>query len=394
MIPKPLIEIKENDLHVLRDNRVAEGKTIEYKRDLPGGADSDRIKFLRAVSSLANTEGGDLLYGVETVEGVPTGFPGIAQVNQDEIKQRLENLCRDGIEPRLPRMDFRFVGTSQGPVLIIRVGKSWMSPHRVKLLSHGHFYGRNSAGAFQLDVGQLRTAFTLSEGTVDRIRNFHAERLAKLHAHETPTPIRIGCKMALHVIPLSAFASNERIDVAQYHDTLRAFRPLGIADAGAQSRINLDGILNFIYTRDGRAPCYTQVFSNGIVEAIGVFDEYVEGQQRVKRIHSKTYEAMIISGLENYMRQLHALDVALPIFVFLAFVNVTDYLFSVPSGPGGQFGFDTSKADRDILVLPEVAITDYGTEAHTLLRPVFDTVWNAFGYAASANYDLAGKWVG
>ncbi len=392
MIPKPLLEIGESDLHALRDNRVVEGKTIEYKRDLPGRSDGDRIGFLRAVSAFANTEGGDLLYGVDTAEGIPTGFPGIGQVDQDELKQRLENLCRDGIEPRLPNLDFRLVVIEHRPVLIVRVAKSWMSPHRVKLLNHGHFYGRNSAGAFPLDVGELRTAFTLSENTVNRIRDFRAERLLNLHAHHTPIPIRTGCKMALHIIPLSAFATTERIDIAQYQKTLHEFRPLGRDSHDVLSRFNLDGMLNYVYTRDDRSPAYTQVFRSGIVEAVAVFSEQRDGQQQVKRIHSKTYEAMVIRGLQGYINQLYALDVNLPILVFLALVNATDFVFSVPSGPGEYFGYETNKADRDMLDFSEVVIADYGIEAHTLLKPIFDAVWNAFGYAASANYGLDGKW--
>ena len=63
MISKPLDAITLDDLHRLLENRISEGKTIEYKQVLPGGTDGEKIKFLRAVSSFANTAGGDLFYG-------------------------------------------------------------------------------------------------------------------------------------------------------------------------------------------------------------------------------------------------------------------------------------------------------------------------------------------
>jgi predicted HTH transcriptional regulator len=77
MIPKPTNDIRLADLESLV-GRVPEGKTIEYKRELPAGTREERIKFLAAISSLANTAGGDLLIGVEAKDGIPTGIPGVA----------------------------------------------------------------------------------------------------------------------------------------------------------------------------------------------------------------------------------------------------------------------------------------------------------------------------
>ena len=58
MISKPVHEIRFADLNALIGT-VAEGKTIEYKREMPAGTRDEKIKFLAAVASLANTAGGD-----------------------------------------------------------------------------------------------------------------------------------------------------------------------------------------------------------------------------------------------------------------------------------------------------------------------------------------------
>lgn len=58
-------------------NAVSEGRTIDYKRELPGNSDGDKKEFLADVSSFANTSGGDLILGVDENAGVPiqiTGF--------------------------------------------------------------------------------------------------------------------------------------------------------------------------------------------------------------------------------------------------------------------------------------------------------------------------------
>ena len=178
MIPKAVDAINLEDLHRLRDNQVAEGKTIEYKRELPGSGDADRIKFLRAVSSMANTAGGDVLYGVEETNGVPTGFPGADVPDWDGLKLRLESSLRDNLQPRLREVHFKLVPVDEGRfVVVIRTLRSWSGPHRVSLGVNAHFYGRNSVGGYPMDTDQLRTAFTETMLLEERIRRFRSERL-------------------------------------------------------------------------------------------------------------------------------------------------------------------------------------------------------------------------
>ncbi|MGH8491079.1 MAG: AlbA family DNA-binding domain-containing protein [Gammaproteobacteria bacterium] len=246
MISKPLDAITPDDLHRLVENRISEGKTIEYKQVLPGGSDGERIKFLRAVSSLTNRAGGDLLHGVKAQDGVPEALPGLQRPNEDETKLRLENLLRDGVEPRIPTVQFRFVPVNgDRAILIIRVGKSWNGPHRVKLAGHAHFYGRNSSGAYPLDVGELRTAFTLSAGIAERIRAFRADRLMKIEAGQTPVPIVTAATMVFHLVPL--FASCRLLLIASYQNFVRpqrakclqSFGMFGLVDKLKSRRLRL-----------------------------------------------------------------------------------------------------------------------------------------------------------
>ena len=165
--------------------RVGEGKTLEYKREMPGGPDGGRVRFLKAVSVFANTAGGDLLLGVEAVDGVAAALPGVDLDNPDGETLRLENMIRDGLEPRLPRVEVCPVKIAEHRyVLVVRVPRSWIAPHRVR--KNRQFYARNAAGAYPLDVGELRAAFTMSETVAARIRDFRTYRLARIHGRETP----------------------------------------------------------------------------------------------------------------------------------------------------------------------------------------------------------------
>lgn len=65
MIPKDIKQIIQSDIQELIDNSVPEGKTIEYKRELPKKSDKAKKEFLADVSSFANSSGGDLILGIE-----------------------------------------------------------------------------------------------------------------------------------------------------------------------------------------------------------------------------------------------------------------------------------------------------------------------------------------
>ena len=161
MIPRPIKDIDRDTLRTLIADAVPEGKTIEYKVDMPGKAKrSGREPLLATVSSFANTAGGDLLMGVEAERGIPVRLPGIEIDDLDQERLRLEHTLLNGLAPRLPAVEILAVETARSRyVLVIRVPESWIGPHRVGRTSK--FYGRNSAGRYELDVGELRTLIEL-----------------------------------------------------------------------------------------------------------------------------------------------------------------------------------------------------------------------------------------
>ncbi len=388
MIDKPLEQIDSPDLERLKTDRIPEGKTIEYKRDLPGGSDGEKIKFLRAISSMANSSGGDLLFGVDARDGLPEDFPGLDRAAEDEAKLRLENLARDGLEPRVPSLQFKFVQMPGGrSVLIVRTKQSWIKPHRVKLVGHAHFYGRNSAGSYQLDVSELRSAFTLTETVTERIKNFQVGRLAAIGANETPVRLEPLARVVLHLLPLSAFTSPPSIDVVANQSQLRKVSPLGAA--GFSWRLNLEGHVNYAATASDSSPAYLQVYRTGAIEAVAVVAEYGP-MSKEPLIGSVPYEVWVSGALLEYLKLLRNLGVEPPVYLFLALVGISKHRFGLD--PFRYHLREMPMADRDMLVLPELVVESFDIDPHSLLRPLFDLVWNAFGLARSFNYDAHGNW--
>jgi hypothetical protein len=242
MLPKPPNQVTEANLQALIDNRVQEGKTIDYKVCLPGLTDADKKEFLADASSFANTSGGDLIYGMAEEKGEPTEIVGVNSENLDLEKQRLDNLLATGIEPRI-RYDMAVVECTQSrKVLILRVERSWVGPHRVTFKGDHKFYGRNSSGKYPLDVEELRTAFTLSASVADRMRAFRVDRIIALSNNETPVPMEGRPKVVLHCMPWDAFAGSVQRDVLRFHEDREYSRLLG----GAYGIPRIDNVKPFL----------------------------------------------------------------------------------------------------------------------------------------------------
>lgn len=161
LIDKPLNLIAEQDLLDLISNQVREDKRIEFKLTLPGNSDKEKKEFLADISSFANASGGDLIFGMKAQAGLPSNLVGLQLASLDAEILRLENILRDGLDPRIPNVGIQGVTLKSASALVIRVPRSWIPPHRVKYGGTSRFYSRNSAGKYELDVSEMRPLFCL-----------------------------------------------------------------------------------------------------------------------------------------------------------------------------------------------------------------------------------------
>jgi hypothetical protein len=386
VISKSLGEIQLADLHRLRSN-VREGKTIEYKQAMPAKTDREVIQFLAAVSAFANTVGGDLLIGVSSDDGVACDIPGIPLNGFDGEKLRLEQLLADNIEPRLPPVAFHSVECGNGHhVVIIRVPRSWLAPHRVN--KNNVFYGRNSAGKYALDVGELRSAFVLRESVAERIRDFRQKRLLKITNRDTPAPLAPSTSMVLHVVPVPSFGDRRLINVVEALRARPITMPVPLGSQGVGDGVNLDGA--FVWSGPSFDKChgYGLLFRDGSIE--GVKQLSIQGGNPY--LAGAIFEQDIVAALRLYVRTCQQLEAGLPLYLGVSFCNAKGCKLKYVEG--GLWGL-TERTFRDnVIALPELLIESDSADVPRVLKPVFDMVWNAFGHNGSSKYDAAGNWVG
>ena len=385
-------KIDKATIETLVANSIPEGKTLEYKEFLPLNGSEDRKEFLHDVSSFANASGGDLIYGIREkrdADGKPTGEPesasGLGGINVNTEVSRLENMIRDGVDPRVTVPVKVVDGFEQGPVLLLRIPKSWTSPHMVK--SSSKFYSRNSRGKYPLDVREIRTAFSLSESLPERMRRFRDDRLAKIVADETPTTLMAGAKMVLHVLPVTSFESSVNLGLAEVSNKVK-MRPMHFVSGGAP-RFNLDGVFWQSERYDSKINSYTQLFRNGAIEMVeaNVLNDWRGHPQYNNRplVAATSLEREVMDGLAKCMDALQSLEVLPPLFVMLSFLGVKGHILYKANVVGG------APIDRDVVILPEQLIESYDDPVATILHTIFDSMWQASGVSQCPNYDQSGN---
>ena len=148
-------------------------------------------------------------------------FVGIEIADPDKERQRLLNVIRDGLEPRLSGLDTKWLPIEglRG-VMVVRTARSWSAPHRVTYLKDMNFYIRNPAGKHPMSVDELRRSFNLSASIAERMGDFRNERVRKIALEwprQIPFELRPGPKIAVLIVPLSTM-----VDPLDLHIQVRA----------------------------------------------------------------------------------------------------------------------------------------------------------------------------
>jgi hypothetical protein len=385
MIPKALDQIRLPDLQQLIDSEIREGRDIEYKLDFPSGQNRDKVHMLKAVTSMANSGGGDVVYGMRAVDGLPVEAYGLVLVgSEDEAQLRLENTIRDSVQPRLQGIGFKWVSVAEGRIaLVIRVKSSWNAPHRVIVDNHNHFYGRNSVGAYPLDVAELRAAFLLSDSVGKRMTDFRTERLLRIEAGKVPVRLTQAAVAVMHVLPVSAFGASHGQRLMATKSLARKFSVIG--DGACCFDVNLDGAVAF-EERNEPNTSYTQVFRDGCLEVVVCCDPWQAGT--VPMINGPWLVDVTVNALAKSLARLATLSIDAPYVVSVAFIGVDGHSLRRGRAQAGQ---RTVYLNQSTMVLPDAFVDDPQIEAAHVLRPIFDILWNAFGFECCEEFDDAGN---
>ncbi|MDM5360423.1 ATP-binding protein [Peribacillus sp. ACCC06369] len=369
--------IDKEDIQELIDAKVIENKRIEYKKELPGLAEKDKVEFGRDVSSFANASGGYIIFGIESnTAGEPIRFNPLI-VNADQEILRIESMIRSKIEPRIPGVVTVPINLEEGYLIVIYIPKSWVSPHVMKINNERfEFYSRTSNGKYPLDYNEIRSNFLAAERTFDRIRDFRTARIGNIISDEMPIALEDNPKIVLHNIPISAYNHlGNVVDLSPLPQNTNYLEPIDGGISGL--RYNFDGYLTFYNYKDKvNNDSYLQVFKDGSIESVNA-SIIKKGS---KHLTINTIERELVKAVERYIEINKLLNIQPPFVLMVCLIGVKGYTI-----------MDSAPIDREFLIIPEIIVDSLDKNIPQAMKPIFDAIWNSTGWAYSTNYE-DGNW--
>lgn len=385
--------------HIL--NLLAEEKTelkqLEYKRELPpsreeiaglrkSGLLKDNkdpiVEFACDVSAMANSEGGDILFGVDedTLNLAP-----IEIGDWDKTRSRLEQLILSNIEPRLIAFDFRPVEVTPGKFLVIlRVPKSLIGPHQISS-GRDKFWMRHPGGKHPMDIAQIRAAFLSSATAIDSARRWRDERFDKLLRNDGHLQLEQGPIQILHLIPLSFRDPMRTISIQLLQKQDRFLLPVP-RSSSAIGRVNADGFLNFRRIgQDAAVNGYVQFYREGVIESVRI----VKTNSSLDKVFpSAIVEEELFRALGYYLRAMNQAGIAPPILVGIAYFNVAGYRMAGNDFPVFADEMPQYSIGPNILTYREVLVNEWLSpeQIPDFFQELALSLWNASGYASSHHY--------
>jgi hypothetical protein len=392
MLPEALDRIAENDISSLVTNQIGERKRLEYKEQLPEGTDKAKKEFLADVCSLANAEGGDIVFGIRDLRdanGRPTGIAesvtGVAVPNTAAACERLEQMIRDGIGPRIPKTETVTVEMIDGKrVIVLRIHKSWIKPHMVTFGGSSRFYSRNSTGKFQLDVNEIGQAFAEQQSFTDRLHAWRLDRIGKTLSDDTPVALDGPAKLLFHFIPAQSLVGQQPNFNWRMSESLQDHVQPSSLSSSVASRYNADGFLKYSLKGFPLCSSYVQVFRNGCLE---YGDGYIlnayrdDGPEKQNQIPSKDFEKKLCQTYENAVLTLNAMVDDGPIYISCTLLSVKGLRLS----RANSIDLYYPTFDREVISTSEFQIPDRleGRPYAGAMLPLINSIWQSNGYVES-----------
>jgi hypothetical protein len=372
MLPTNLDEVSEDYLAIMCREQRPESQRLDFKRTLPDiRAPQWREEFTKDICALANTEGGDIVFGIGERDACADTIDPIVGEAQDAAMRRLGQVADARIQPRIVGLQFRAVGVAGGYVLVLRVPQSYNGPHGYVANDALRFPVRVRTHTTDMSYEQLRTAFDRTATLRERARAFRQDRVQKIITRQTWRAMPAGPLFAMHFVPLQSAAGNDLVDVRSLYHNYMGFR---FQNWGSTSRnLHLDGLSVYVVQRgeDEVTPAYTQIFRSGAIEAVRWVGR---SPDQPSVINGPAVAFFIRDAVTMLLQAAKSLSLNGPATIGAALVDIGGYTFS-----HGMYE-NPSRADRPHLVLPELWIerAEAVENPETIWRPIADLLWQCF----------------
>jgi hypothetical protein len=380
VLPGDLKTVDEAYLVSICAEQRPESQRLDFKRTLPDPRDPLwRDEFAKDLCALANTEGGDIVYGIREANACADAVEAIANEAQDAAMRRLGQVADARIQPRIVGLQFQAIAVASGYTLVLRVPQSYGGPHGYSVNDALRFPIRVRTHTTEMSYEQLRAAFDRTSTLRERARAFRQGRVQKIIARQTWRDMPAGPLFSMHFVPLQSAAGNDLVDVRALYNNYADFMFRGWG--GASRSLHLDG-LSVYAPRGGSDPAtaaYTQIFRSGAMEAVRWAGRFVDERHIIPGSDIAT---LVVEAVTRFLGAASKLGLSGPAVFGAALVDLGDYTF-------GTRSWEPARADRSHLVLPEIWVehAEAVQNPEAIWRPICDTLWQCFDLERCDEFD-------
>ena len=186
MILSELDKIDAVTLAQLCADHCPESDSLDFKRTI-----GRPEELQKDVSAMANSNGGDLVFGIDEENGHAGSLAPLTGESPDAAVLRIAQIL-DGLEPRVRGLQYKHVEVQGGHVVIVRVPRSFDGPHSFRVNAGRRFVLRNGPGTSDMSFEQLRNAFDRTATLAQRAADHATRRLRAIAANEAPAKLLDG----------------------------------------------------------------------------------------------------------------------------------------------------------------------------------------------------------
>jgi len=393
-----LEKIELSHLQELVNVKERENLYLEYKRQLHRfDIEKDKIEFLYDLTAFANSNGGDIIYGIKEKydnKNIPTSIPesivGLdSSINFDNLQQNIIAFAMTKVEPPLIGLQFRWLDYNDKKILIVRIPRSWAKPHSVKNNDDIRVYIRTESGKAPLQYREIKQMIIESSTMIDKIKNFRNERLEQLKQNELYI-YGAPSITVIHMIPLMSFESGNIYNVQFLKNEINSNSCLPLGNIGIDKyRYNFDGYVE-IGELNNKPACYLLVFRNGILESAN--NRFIENHNGHYSFPAEELEKHILYAFKQYMDFYKCIKQPLPIIACISIMGTKDVHLRSWQNSVSNYLSPSQPIDRQELLLPEIIVENYDIKPTDVLRPIFDAIWNAADMPRSMSYNEDGSY--
>lgn len=391
LLGKRVDTLNAADINRLVDNKVQESKLLDYKMDLRLGQDKDKKEFLYDITSMANTEGGCLVYGVEESKdekgqntGTPEAIVGITIDNYDKLVQQVEDIIKGNTDPGISSIGLNRLVVEGKNILIIGISKSFGLPVMVTFNETNKFYRRRNSGKYAVDVYELNQMFMQNLVLKENAEKFRKERIDKVRSLKVFPNLSVKYSFFIHIIPFS-FQNEQILDLtkADQMKLSQLMKPMKVS--GWDTMFNVDGFATWSNIRTPQIICYDQLFRNGIYEVYTsiLFEEKdLNNGKTIAVMYGDTFIPEVVKKIQDSLEVLNKFEIEPPFLISITMLGMQGAVIYSYNGYSWGRPFLVNE-----IYLPQIVMPAYEANIYNLLRPIFDIIWQSVSEKQSPTYN-------